>query len=499
MEKQQLHSEQSAWRRWFAASFGIDPRSLAAFRIAVSILLLVDLAARISDFTAMYVDGGIMPIETVREFSRGSWSWSLHWLSGKVWYQGVLFGLAGGFAAMLLLGFQTRLATIASWMLLMSLHRHAPLILNGGDALMRSLLFWGMFLPLGRTWSIDSRRGGGNDRAEPVVSVPAMGILLQVCLMYWFTAIFKFMAGWENGMGLEHALQWGGYNKPLADVLLGQPTLMWTLSHGSLWLELLGPLVVLLPWWKTKFRLLVIAVFWLLHLGIELTMYVGMFSYISMTAWLLFLPRDFWRRLMRQRNLETAGQPAACTPLTLNLSCAVILALVVALNVFSVLNRSSKMKMPEPLRRFHQVTMMRQSWSMFADRIETRSWLIADAELEDGSRVDLLRGGRPVNRTWPDRVAELHKNHRWRKFAANLSMLDSARLEPFFQLYADYLFRRWNQEHRETQQVVILRLEHIRELIDSPDGREYRGRRVATVTAPDADLFEFGHDWESDQ
>ncbi|MFP6668305.1 MAG: hypothetical protein VB876_13380, partial [Pirellulales bacterium] len=275
--------------------------------------------------------------------------------------------------------------------------------------------------------------------------------------------------------------------------------LMWTLSHGSLWLELLGPLVVLVPWWKTKIRLLVIAAFWLLHLGIELTMYVGMFSYISMTAWLLFLPREFWRGLMRQRNLETAGQPAACTPLTLNLSCAVILALVVALNVFSVLNRSSKMKMPEPLRRFHQVTMMRQSWSMFADRIETRSWLIADAELEDGSRVDLLRGGRPVNRTWPDQVAELHKNHRWRKFAANLAMLDSVRLEPFFQPYADYLFRQWNQEHRETQQVVVLRLEQIRELIDSPDGREYRGRRIATVTAPDADLFEFGHDWESGQ
>ena len=39
--------------------FAIDSRSLAAFRIAISIVLLVDLGIRAADLGAMYTDDGM--------------------------------------------------------------------------------------------------------------------------------------------------------------------------------------------------------------------------------------------------------------------------------------------------------------------------------------------------------------------------------------------------------------------------------------------------------
>ena len=42
--------------------FGLDVRSLAALRIALGALLLIDLSVRASDFTAMYADEGIAPV-----------------------------------------------------------------------------------------------------------------------------------------------------------------------------------------------------------------------------------------------------------------------------------------------------------------------------------------------------------------------------------------------------------------------------------------------------
>src|SRR5262249_18408003 len=48
-------------------------------------------------------------------------------------------------AVALAFGFQTRLATIASWVLLVSLQNRNPFVYHSGDELLRLLLFWGCF------------------------------------------------------------------------------------------------------------------------------------------------------------------------------------------------------------------------------------------------------------------------------------------------------------------------------------------------------------------
>lgn len=291
-------------QRWFKAVLAIDPRSLATCRIALGLLLLLDLALRVPDLEAMNTDAGIMPIESIRNIFEGTWRWSLHWLDGSYGFQVALFVLASLFAVALLVGWQTRVATIGCWILWASLHTRGPLIINAGDTLMRVLLFWAMFVPWGRIWSVDAWRaaGGGSNRFKPVVSAGTAALLVQVCIIYWFTAIYKLLnENWQAGEGLHNALAWGGYNKPLGIFLLERPEWMSALSYATIWLELIGPILVLLPWGRRYLRPAVIAAFFSFHIGIELCMYVGLFSYVSMAAWTLFLPSEFWNSAIWQR------------------------------------------------------------------------------------------------------------------------------------------------------------------------------------------------------
>lgn len=134
--------------------FGVDLRTLALFRVLLASYLILDLCLRARDLTAHYTDFGIMPRSVLAE-SLSTGSWSFHALSGSASLQVFLFVVAGAFAAMMLVGWRTRLATLVSWVLLVSLQNRNVFILSGEDNLAIVLLFWAMFLPLGARYSID--------------------------------------------------------------------------------------------------------------------------------------------------------------------------------------------------------------------------------------------------------------------------------------------------------------------------------------------------------
>ena len=121
--------------------FGIDLRSLALFRIGLALILLVDLGLRMQDLSAHYSDEGVMPrVDLIRQYL-DPWHFSFHLMNGTWEFQLVLFIVQWVFAVSLLLGYQTRLSTVVSWILLISLQTRNPLINHGGDTVFRLLFF----------------------------------------------------------------------------------------------------------------------------------------------------------------------------------------------------------------------------------------------------------------------------------------------------------------------------------------------------------------------
>ena len=58
---------------------------------------------------------------------------------------------------------------------------------------------------------------------------------------------------------------------------------------------------------------------------------------------------------------------------------------------------------------------------MFDEPSGVDTWYVAEAQLRDGSRVDVLKAGAPINEDKPNRLYASFRNHRWKMIYTMLS------------------------------------------------------------------------------
>ncbi len=275
--------------------FGIDTRSLALFRVGLSLVLLDELSVRARNLSAFYTDQGIMPRSFIAENTQNLWSFSLHLASGSPYFEGFLFFCAVIAAVALLFGYKTRLATFVSWLLLASLFVRNPEVQSSGDILMLLLLFWGLFLPLNLHWSLDRARAT-NGAAVPlrVLSTATAAVLVQAALVYLFAALLKTGAPWHDGTAVWLALNWDQGTTALGRSLLNFPWLLSLLTPVVFWFELLAPIALFIPFYTPVVRLIVVPLLVLMHLSFAALMVLATFPFVSIVSIMPFLPPRFW-------------------------------------------------------------------------------------------------------------------------------------------------------------------------------------------------------------
>jgi len=306
------HTPERGWRRLLANSFGIDTRTLALFRVGAALLILFDLVTRAQDLRAHYAGSGV--------FGTGAMAQTVgptiaklspyYWAAPSPILVALLFVLAGLFAVGMLVGYRTRLFTFLSWLMLTALHIRNPEVIGGGDALFRLMLLWAIFLPLGARWSFDAAVNTAPDRnRRRVLSIASAALLLQLAFMYWFSVLMKFGPSWWTGEALWRAIQMDFLIEGTGMWLRHQHELTRWMTHGTLILEVFGPLLVFSPVWTARIRIVIIPIFIAFHVGISMTMMVAFFPFAATLAWLAFLPGGFWNFLMKR--LETARRRGA--------------------------------------------------------------------------------------------------------------------------------------------------------------------------------------------
>jgi hypothetical protein len=285
--------------------FSLDVRSLALLRICLALLLLADWTDRLYDLRAHYSDEGIVP----RQVVPSPVPISVHFFSGAAWYQGVLAGVAIAFALALLAGYRTPFVTLVSWFLLISIHARNPAVMQGGDHVLRMLLFWSIFLPLGACCSVDAAEPGRRAPDNRVLTPASAALILQVALIYWFAATWKWAPEWRTeGSAVHYALSVGHFSTPLGRFLLGYPEVCRYLTYSTVYLETFGPVLLFVPFAPALLRVLVIAAFVLFHAGLAVSLELSNFPWACMAAWLALLPSAFWDRLALQlRTPERTG------------------------------------------------------------------------------------------------------------------------------------------------------------------------------------------------
>ncbi|MBV9123865.1 MAG: HTTM domain-containing protein [Planctomycetes bacterium] len=471
--------------------FGLDLRSLAVFRIGLGLVLLGDLWVRSLYLQAHYTDDGILPRSALGTDGPAT----IHVLGGSWIFEGLLFLVAAGFALALLLGFRTRLATCISWFLLLSLHGRNPIILQGGDVLLRMLLFWGMFLPLGARWSLDSRRRPAGSRTG-VISPGTVGLMLQIGFVYWFSAALKTDPVWRTeGTAVYYALNIDQLATPFGKYLLQFPQLLKVLTFSTLILEGVIPYLLFCPVYTTLLRLLVVAGFIGFHMGLNLCLELGPFSYIATVAWLALLPAGFWEVMAshakpprrqedqekkefgeeeteKQPELSPVSPPGALAAwreilpreddhlLTGLLATAAILYIFLW-NLRTVDYEKYSRFFPPQVNSVGNTLGLGQIWDMFSPSpLRDDGWYVMEGTLRNGQQVDLWREGAPVSWEKPAAVAQMYPTERWRKYFLNFYWRDFSSYRP---LYARYLWREWNAHHSPDEALTRLDIYFMRE------------------------------------
>ncbi len=514
----------------FREVFGADLRSIAALRVALAVLVLVDLAVRATDLTAHYTDAGVLPRSAVVENPGllSPYSFSLNLMGGIMPFQALLFGAAALAALAMLVGYRTRPATLVVWLMVLSIHHRNMLAINGGDILLQLLLFWSLFLPLGATWSVDRARSTARPDAPGLstrfFSAATVAFIMQIALMYWFTALLKTGDDWRvTGDAIFYALSNDQLSTRIGSYLLDFPALLQALTFGTLAFEALGPFLLFCPFFFGPTRTAVVAAFVGLHVGIWTTMEVGLFPFISALCMVFFLPAWFWdsflpkipglgaigRRLQPPGTRSSVSNPtddqgadetAGTRPVVLrsspvvNLAALFFLCYVFAWNVTTV----TPVSMPAPAYPIGPFLGVYQNWVMFApDPPKDDGWWVVPGELRGGREVDLMSvvrddyGLRGVSYEKPDSViATYNNNEHWHKYLEYITTLEYTETpEELSQLRADqreqrgnfagYLCRAWNERHAGDETLEDLRIIYMRE--ETPADRRPAGKAEKVV------------------
>ena len=217
------------------------------------------------------------------------------------------------FAVMMLVGYRTKLALIASWILYSAPYSVDMVADNAfpmGFYILSLGLFWSMFLPMSRHWAIDARR----ESQQPVryLSVATGALLFQIFIIYFSAGMLKDMGEWViDATAMESILSHPNYMTPLGTWLLDYPTALAAMSVATYLIEVVGALLVIVPGKSlAKRRLVMVPVFIFLHVGIALFMGIGLFPYVMIALWLVYLPSGFWDRMSARLGLGTSPAEA---------------------------------------------------------------------------------------------------------------------------------------------------------------------------------------------
>ena len=509
----------SAWARTAVDDvFGIDLRALAVTRILLGIILLRDLWVRSYDLVAFYSDRGALPREAILERLDGTWRFSLHMMNGEWQFQAALFLINAVFAAMFLVGFRTKLANFVCWIFVISLHARGSIQLQAGDVVLRLLMFWSLFLPLGARASVDAMRTPTlKHAASRVVSVASAAFALQMAYIYFFTAILKSGRPWKDGSAVYYALSIDYFGKqPFCDMIMStRPVVevlgadnhawlvanVWPMIHpkvpwgasaftfGTIIFEWIGPVLLFLPFWRAPVRTLTVFGFIALHLGFFAGLEIGLFPWICIAAWIALIPSAFWDRL-GWTDRPDVKRPVRRERWYHNGLAFFFLLLVTNWNLSTIRKQvPSSPIVPSEVRWVGHLLRLDQNWNMFAPYpLKDDGWWVMPGTLVNGDEVDLWGGGEPkwvpvddsdghkpllkpgnteleLDRTQPELVSAMYPSQRWRKYMRNIWLKKYKGLRLY---YGKHVCRQWNAEHRGGERLKTFKMVYMKQVTPKP-------------------------------
>ncbi|HEX3763804.1 MAG TPA: HTTM domain-containing protein [Kofleriaceae bacterium] len=298
-------SSPASARRGFAAGWNDlffatrDPRLASVLRIGYGALLLINLAVLAPDVGLWFSDAGLLPAADAREVVNEHAITVLGWV-GAAWWPWLCYGVVVAAAALLTVGWHTRVQAVIVLIGLTSLQDRNYLIVDGEDTLFRLFAFYLALCPAGWAYSLDARRRRRRGTAEPrdatrgplSIDPPPIPWALrlfqiQISVVYLSSAIEKTLGhDWVAGTALYYVSRLDdAFGKfPLPGFVFETLWLTRLLSWSVLALEWTLPVLLWLP--RTRRIAIVVAIGF--HLAVEYSMNLFLFHWLMILGVLSF-------------------------------------------------------------------------------------------------------------------------------------------------------------------------------------------------------------------
>mmetsp|Transcript_34474 Transcript_34474/g.50570 ORF Transcript_34474/g.50570 Transcript_34474/m.50570 type:complete len:404 (+) Transcript_34474:61-1272(+) len=297
-------------------TLGCNIHALAIFRITLGFMLLLELLLRFRFLHPFYSDEGTLPRHILLPQTDDIYrALCMHCGFGSLNAQRILLSIQCLFATTLSIGYYTRLSSIASWLLYLSLTLRNTWLNFILDRYFHYLLFYSMFLPsLDEVWSVNAylrqrnqqqpspslkyQSYGKNRTTKTIISPAIIALKLQILWIYMDAGYGKYsdpLQGWSFHADPLPALDTYARHTLGAQylyTLLG-PFGLRLMTPTVVYAELGCPIVALLGSWLGWHKVVQVAVALIcsLHVGIALTVRnTVLLSLVACVAWAVYLP-----------------------------------------------------------------------------------------------------------------------------------------------------------------------------------------------------------------
>jgi vitamin K-dependent gamma-carboxylase-like protein len=285
-----------AWRLFW---FPVQPAyTLGLVRIAFGVLAIGWTISLLPDLYPLFGPHGLMPQQPGESY---------YWGVFAIWNSD--HALLIGWAVLLLssvaltIGWHSRLAALAVFVLIVSFQHRDPLVWNSGDGAVRIEALILALSPCGAALSLDQARSAGtfwSAQQRPQWAVRLLQV--QMSLIYLASALSKINGStWPQGTAVSYALR-------LPDLVLFAPPHWATnsalLMNAATWGTIAVELSLAFLVWNRRLRPWVLAAGVIMHTFIMISIAAGFFTLAMFVLYLAFIPPETVQRLSRSRDAE---------------------------------------------------------------------------------------------------------------------------------------------------------------------------------------------------
>jgi hypothetical protein len=201
-------------------------------------------------------------------------------------------------AALLLAGYRTRWAAVLAWATYLPIRYTGHLYFYGIGGLLLIGLFYCIFLPVGREWSLDARRRalrppGDDDAMDASLSVVVLRI--HMCIIYLAAGVAKSVGEqWWSGDAIWRAISLPRFQQLDLLGLAQFPWLLQAVTVGAVLVQVAYPVLV----W-TRLRALIVLFAELLHVAIAVIMGLWLFSAVMIVFNAAAFGESLWKAVRR--------------------------------------------------------------------------------------------------------------------------------------------------------------------------------------------------------